>query len=109
MGVPPLRVKPKVYVQVSDAEAKQMEADEAFLRACDAGNLDQVLKGERKGNDLNIADERVITAVHKAMRHGVDLLKHLTTNGAWPEYPDVEGCTPIAYAIRFDNTAAVEH
>ena len=60
--MPPLRVKPKVYVQVSDAEAKQMEADEAFLRACDAGNLDQVLKGERKGNDLNIADTSTASA-----------------------------------------------
>ena len=100
MALPACRVKSKVYVQMSEAETKQLEADEAFLRAVDNGNLDEVLTADRKGTDNNVADERAITAVHKSTRHGLDILKHLTTNGAYVEFPDVEGCRPIAYAIH---------
>jgi hypothetical protein len=109
MALPPFRVKSKVYVQVSDAEAKQMEADEAFLRAVENGNLDEVKLADRKGAENNVADERSISAVHKSMRHGTDILKHLSGNGAFVELPDVEGCRPVAYAIRFDNVGAIEH
>ena len=108
-ALPAIRVQQKVFVQVSEEETKRAEADAALLRAVESGDLAAIEKFDRRDLDLNVADEFRNTAVHKAMRQGVDILKYLTSRGAYPEFADSEGARPIAHAIRYDNADAVEH
>ena len=108
-ALPAIRVQAKVFIQVSEEETKRNEIDTALLHAVENGDLAAVEKFDRRDLDLNVADQLRNTAVHKAMRHGVDILKYLTSRGAYPEFADSEGARPIAHAIRYDNTEAVEH
>ena len=108
--MPTLRAKPKLFVQVSEAQLKQFADDEAFLKTIDEGSAEAVLVSGRRGSDLNIADEFGISAAHKAMRNDLDgsILKYLIDNDAYLEFADRDGLRPISHAIRFDKVAAVE-
>jgi ankyrin repeat protein len=76
--------------------------DASFLELIDRGAKDEAIDALKAGQQINVADERGETPVHKATRRGddkfvLDLLKY----GAVADYADVDGVTPIMIAIQF--------
>lgn len=83
-------------------------ADAAFLDAIDRGDRDSALALLKKGQQINVADERGETAVHKATKGGLTaFVAELIKYGAVPDYADVDGVTPIMIAVQFGHAELV--
>ena len=112
-NAPPLRLpnKDKTLDQLSETELEQLRSDEAFLKNVEKGNFEEVLAADRFTADVNVADETITSAMHKAVRapdEECKILQHLIDKGGYIEYPDRDGARPIAHAVRADNIKALE-
>ena len=109
MTPPPCRAPSKTFQQLTVEQEASLKADELFLRSVEEGNLEEVRRRTLSA-DLNVADERKQSAVHKAVlvAESVKVLAHLIENGAYLEYEDSQGYRPVALAIRFDNQEALK-
>lgn len=83
-------------------------ADAAFLDAVERGDREGALALLKKGQQINVADERGETAVHKATKGGhTAFVAELIKYGAVPDYADNEGVTPVMIAVQFGHAELV--
>jgi ankyrin repeat protein len=92
-------------VPLTDTEV----ADMAFLELCDRGDRDGAIALLKNGQQINVADARGETAVHKATRRGQnEFVAELLKYGCVADYADIDGVTPIMIAVQFGNAELVE-
>lgn len=85
-------------------------ADGEFLEAVDRGEHETAIGMLKKGQQINVADERGETPVHKATRRGdKEFVMTLLKLGAVVDYADVDGVTPIMIAVHYgrDDLVAI--
>jgi hypothetical protein len=83
-------------------------ADAAFLETIERGDRDGALVLLKKGQQINVADERGETAVHKATKRGLTtFVAELIKYGAVPDHADMDGVTPVMIAVQFGNAELV--
>lgn len=100
----PVRQRKKLDMPPSDVEL----ADSAFLELVDRGANEEAVARLKAGQQINVADERGETAVHKATRRGdVAFVHDLLKFGAVPDYADVDGVTPIMIAIQHGRDSLI--
>eukprot|EP00304_Pavlova_gyrans_P008084 CAMPEP_0206058660 /NCGR_PEP_ID=MMETSP1466-20131121/47180_1 /ASSEMBLY_ACC=CAM_ASM_001126 /TAXON_ID=44452 /ORGANISM="Pavlova gyrans, Strain CCMP608" /LENGTH=393 /DNA_ID=CAMNT_0053433957 /DNA_START=53 /DNA_END=1234 /DNA_ORIENTATION=- len=100
----PVRQKKK-QVGSSVPPTDEEIADGAFLELVDRGAHEEAINLLKKGQQINVADERGETPVHKATRRGdKDFVVQLLKLGAVADYPDVDGVTPIMIAVQYGRS-----
>mmetsp|Transcript_3827 Transcript_3827/g.9904 ORF Transcript_3827/g.9904 Transcript_3827/m.9904 type:complete len:256 (+) Transcript_3827:42-809(+) len=105
----PVRQKKKQIgssVPLTDVEI----ADGRFLEAVDRGEHESAIEMLKKGQQINVADERGETPMHKATRRGdKEFVVTLLKLGAVADYSDVDGVTPIMIAVQYgrDDLVAI--
>jgi len=104
----PVRQKKKQVgssVPLTDVEI----ADVEFLELVDRGDHDEAINRLKKGQQINVADERGETPVHKATRRGDnEFVAQLLKLGAVADYADVDGVTPIMIAVQYGRDDLVD-
>ncbi len=102
-----VRKKQKAYSKTMKP-SRQEEADERLLALCAKGATSDVLALLDGGQEIDVADERGETCVHKAVRCGAsELVAELIRRGALADYEDVDGVRPIAIALQMQDEATV--
>ena len=111
---PPLKKVVRIWEGSTEDEIKQNELETTWLKNIEDGKVEQVKLAKRRKEELNLADESGITAMHKSIESWDKtnppnaILKYLIDCGAYPEYGDRDAARPITWAIRSENAEGVE-
>jgi len=84
-----------------DVNEKAKDGSTALMRACkDSGNVDILQLLQKKGADLNEADERGFTCLHHAVEFDLqDSVEFLLANGAKANIAAADGTTPLFLSL----------
>ena len=94
---PPLKKVVRIWEGSTEDEIKQNELETTWLKNIEDGKVEQVKLAKRRKEELNLADESGITAMHKSIESWDKtnppnaILKYLIDCGAYPEYGDRDG------------------
>jgi len=72
------------------------------------GHVDVARLLIRRGADVNAANDRGVTALHRAAQVGGPVLSLLLDHGADVDAADAQGRTPLHWAVTYESTCAAE-